>query len=80
MSVQSLAPKPDLTDRINLIQMLQEIVWELIDLPPKEAARQIDEAMARTKIDFEDRNWVHDELLRRLSIRPENHLREVYRN
>ena len=81
MSVQSLAPKPDLTDRINLIQMLlHEIVWQFVDLPTEEASHLIDEAMARTKIDFEDRNWVHDELLRQLSIRPENHLRDVYRN
>ncbi len=81
MSVQSFAPKPDLTDRINLIQMLlQEIVWQFVDLPTEEAAHLIDEAMAHTTIDIADRRWVHDELLRQLSIRPGNLRRDVYRN
>ena len=81
MAVQSFKPKPTLTDQINLIQMLlQELVWQFVDLPPEDAERLIDEAMARTTIDIADRKWVHDELLRQLSIRPENHLRDVYRN
>ena len=71
MAVHGFKPKATLTDQINLIQMmLQEIVWQFVDLPPEKAERLIDEAMARTTIDIADRKWVHDELRRQLSLRP----------
>lgn len=74
MSFQSFDPEVTVTDQIMWIQTkLQEIVWRFSNVPPKQAARLIDDAFKllkeKTHYKTDDLKWIRDELLRQFESR-----------